>query len=245
MVRRGNKATLYELMKTPESRARPQEPHPDSVDSQRSAGDSSRDEAGPKRWLEAGRAVRLPVGYFFVGAAMVLALLILVYIVAFDRGGDAWRRDNAAVGLENRRIAEEITNEGNGSEAMRGDDRTGRAPPADGGIPADPAFGPLFVNPANEPRRAGLNYIYLITTSRSGAQRVAEFCRERGVDARIEQVNNANFRVFVLPGYTREDRNSSGLERFRRRIEEIRLEWKVREGKDELRSTYAEKYSGS
>ena len=68
-MRRGHKPTLYELMSSPDEAI----------------------QNTPAPGAQAARTVRIPLGFFFLGGAVVVLLLVGAYGFGFYRGGESVR----------------------------------------------------------------------------------------------------------------------------------------------------------
>ncbi len=215
--------------------------------------------------LRGGRTVRLPVGYLLVGATLAILLVVIAYSVGYSGGKRdqiaAHQRDLDAL-TENERIANELargTDSGTGERVTpptppnRGDrtdgtNRTGGNQTGSGNQSNLPVGGnnqPRNPGPAvrpieTDPREAGLNYFYLVTTSHENAVRVAEFCRRYGVEAYVVRANNLS-RVLAVPGFRPED---DGLrQRVETDIRRVKEAWRQEVGRDEI-GLSPERYRG-
>jgi hypothetical protein len=178
-------------------------------------------------WLQPGRVIQVPVGYLFVAIAGVLILVILFYTIAYHRGVQAERmafeaeygpvttteragpvldpltRQNAATGVT--------------SEARR--DSQLRAPAQ---ADAARAWGPI----ASDPRQRGMAYFILAETTESGATRLAEFCRERGLEAYVVSGHNVRLRrVIALPGIPPDRVTGEQARSLRQQIHDVGRDW--------------------
>lgn len=171
--------------------------------------------------LSAGRALRVPVGHLFIAGAAVVAIASLVYMFAYNRGNDSGR-STAQEDIKALSEADQIgrstvdpllRNGGGSSTANQSGGRPGVDPHRQAGGPnrgsaggggrsgatsREPMFGPITA----DPRREGSNYLNLAAYSRRGAIELAEFCRERGLEAYVWKGNNSSYyQVFLLPGF--------------------------------------------
>jgi hypothetical protein len=86
--------------------------------------------------------------------------------------------------------------------------------------------GPLPPLPRGvEPRQPGYKYIFIAGgISESGAVDIAEFCRGKGLDARVIPIQNTRlFEVVVLPGFLESERSGATVTRLEERIRQIGL----------------------
>jgi hypothetical protein len=176
--------------------------------------------------------IRLPVGYIFLGLAAILIIALGAYLIGHSRGsGD---EDSALAGTSGE--AESLTP----PQSQMPPRQAGSAPTQ--GVSSPPrTAGPIESNP----RKPGENYFVLVQTSRTNAIRVAEFCRKNGLEAYVDRVNNADFRVFVLPGYTAEEMASPAVAELERRIEAVKKAWNESVGRNDLGQHIAVKYRGT
>jgi len=194
------------------------------------------------------RTVRIPAGYLLLAAAGVAVLGLLVYMIAFRLGEQAARTEF------DRRFLETTENP---APASRAADPLleppapprNRTPPSDAHT-ASPAphervgspprsWGPID----SDPRHADLYYLVLAETRREGAWRLAEFCRQRGLEAYVTPSNNKRFRVFVLPGLPAEGKVDPREQPLRDQVFRIGDAWKAQHaGESNLRDAYLRRY---
>lgn len=174
------------------------------------------------------RSVRIPIGYFYLAIAAIVILCVLTYIVGFRRAESVYEGE-----LDQERFASlkngvprptDPLSRGAGDAS---DDETmggGVEPFTWTGEPAAPA---AYGQVESDPRKPGLNYFVLITTNRDGARKVAEFCRDRRLEAYVVPVKNSsrNFQVIVLPGYAGGDQQSAAVQVLRQSIDRVIEEW--------------------
>lgn len=189
----------------------------------------------------AGRSMRVPVGYVFVAAAIVIMAAAVTYMIGFARGRDNERSQSAESAAAFNEVREIVNGQPGGegrNEGSGGVAQPPRAPSTAGG--GGKAMGAV----ESDPRVAGLNYFTLIHTSRSNAVTVAEFCREHGLEAHVVRAKDQTFRVFVLPGLTGDELTSDRGEAIKRKIDEVATRWEARFGKDELSGYFPQKFGG-
>jgi hypothetical protein len=83
----------------------------------------------------------------------------------------------------------------------------------------------------------------LATTTRQGAQRLAEFCRSSGLEAYVVPANTSGSRslhmTIALPGFAPDDRSGTAVKSLESRIHQIGDRWKRTErGATDLRDAY-------
>ena len=191
--------------------------------------------------FEPGRVIRVPVGYVFLCGALLLMLLISAYIVGHGIGESSAHEQ---IGREDAMqygggpqiqdpLAQDQQQLPHRSPVIVGGARPGATGPASGTGPIE-----------SDPRRAGLTYFYLITTTRDGALQVATFCREQGLEAYVVKYNNQRWRVAVLPGFVGADRQSSVIKNLEQKIWEVVRRWDTQGNKGRLETSYIEPYEG-
>lgn len=219
--------------------------------------------------LRGGRTVRLPVGYLLVGATLAMLFIVIAYSVGYSNGRERERlasQQQAESLNENSRIANELTNSGSGTDAASNrrptpPDRTGgtSTPGNTGGAGntgtnqpriGDSSSGTNSGRPTDtggsarpietDPRQEGLNYFYLVTTSHENAVRVAQFCRQHGVEAYVVRANNLS-RVVAVPGFRPED--DATRQRVEADIRRVKDLWRQQVGRDEIGMS-PERYRG-
>lgn len=204
-------------------------------------------------WLEPGRYLQIPVGYIFVASALIVLLAALAYMVGHSRGYGA-AKAAAAEELEATHLADERRRPSDpldrhaATTADTAQQPTHNRPAttpqrqtAAGGTPA--GWGPI----QSDPRQEGMNYFVLATTTPEGALRLAEFCRQRGLETYVVSGNNARLRrVIALPGFESGQRTSQPTREVEALIHRIGESWsKTEPGATDLRDTYPELYRGS
>ncbi|MCL4209082.1 MAG: hypothetical protein HRU76_01710 [Phycisphaeraceae bacterium] len=219
----------------------------------------------PVRWFAPGRSIRVPVGYVFLVIAGVIAVAAGAYMFGYTRGANdesARRAELVAGETELAALAAQQGIRGGGARDAGGSGGTsGAANRQSGGggsidarsgsvsdsgsrplTPSTPAgWGPI----ESDPRQSGLNYFYLVQkTTKAGATMVAEFCRADGLEAYVVPANNGrDFDVFVAPGHAPEARQSATVKSLESKINEIKIKWKARFGRDEI-GISLERYRG-
>jgi hypothetical protein len=197
----------------------------------------------PTGRLGPGGAVRVPVGYLLLAAAVVLAVVVAAFTVGYSRG-----RQEAKAELERAWVATNLP------LALPPPEDRGPAPPGpaapetmpEPAATEGPAEAPAGAGPVlSDPREPGKNYFVLIHTQRDNAIRLAQFCRQQGVEAYAVRAKNLSlYKVVALPGYGRGERAADFVRALEQRIEEVVRRWKVQVNpRDEL-AYYPEKYEG-
>ncbi|HRQ76578.1 MAG TPA: hypothetical protein PK098_11730 [Phycisphaerales bacterium] len=199
-----------------------------------------------------GRFIQFPVGYVFVAVAAVVIVVILAYMFGYSRAQQASRL------VDEADVDPTLIAAGNGRLPRDPLDRTAdppRQPAERSSTPARPGgsgtagtatnipqqWGP--VQPASDPRRSGLEYFVLATTREAGAVRLAEFCRERGLETYAVRLNNTQWQVIALPGFEPSERAGPRVREMREAINRIGDSWKNHErGATNLRDAYLAPY---
>jgi len=112
------------------------------------------------------------------------------------------------------------------------------APALSQGKPALPA------NAGGEPRKAGLNYLVVMTGAAAPAGELAGFLRSKGLDAWLVSGNNAGLsKVIVLPAST--TGSDQAAEALKNEVKAVGRLWKAaKAGNPDLSDCYYEKYKG-
>ena len=240
-MRRGSKPTLYELMSAGESQ--PQSPSPQP-------------EANP-------RTLRVPVGYLFVAAGVLIVLLATAYGIGFNRGEQAGRelraQDQQDVLQRQTRMSSvsEVSEPGGGlaessyasslvedelvQDASQGGSASSKPLRSAAGVPSgsDPIDFP-------DTREVGLNYYVIDHPSQIKVDELITFCLENGLEARRTTTLGGGAKVYVLPGFPPGGSRNPEIIRLLDRIREVGILWKrlaPRQNSD-FSTRYAEKYKG-
>jgi hypothetical protein len=177
-------------------------------------------------WLQPGRSVQMPVGYLFVAIAGVLILLILTYTFAFKRGVQvermAFEAEYGLVPISERGgpLLDPLT-------VTDADDNRRSRMLTEPARPREQATGGRQWGPiASDPRQRGLAYYILAQTTEAGAMRLAEFCRDQGLEAYVVSGNNPRLRrVIALPGVPPDRATSDQARQLRQTIHDIGRSW--------------------
>lgn len=174
-------------------------------------------------WLSPGRVIRIPVGYVFVAAVVLVAMMIGGYMAGYKQRQREEERQRA---LEVRRQLDGVTDPLAAAPAMvpagpaaspGGGGGTG-APIAGRPEPASPTGAPgaaqvqagssggrLIVvrDGASDPRVVGQNYLVVAMLAYEEAERAANFLASRGLEILLVPVHNrpSNWHVIVGRGF--------------------------------------------
>lgn len=193
-------------------------------------------------WFGAGRTLRLPVGYIWLGSGGGILLLALAFSAGYMRG-----HGEATTKLEREFLIQQGTLPVPPPEVPPGfvqqPTATRTETPAVSPVPTAKPSGPGAI--LADPRVEGLNYFILIHTQRGNAVELARFCRQGDVEAYAVPVKNGVlYRVIALPGYAAGDRSSKPVRALEQRITAIIRKWKLQVNpRDEL-AYYPERFGG-
>ena len=198
------------------------------------------------RWLKAGRAVRLPVGYLIAAGVILAAGIAIAYVIgaqgsdgADGVGGETSLMQVARHGEQPRAVDPLVA-----APEVRGavDPPAAPAePPAASGPPSN-GWGPVF----SDPRQAGLSYFVLAETTAAGAERLADYCRSQGLETYVVGRKRNRFRrVIALPGFAPDVRSSPQVKALEVQIRRIGDSWKHQERRaTDLRDAYPSLFGG-
>jgi hypothetical protein len=213
--------------------------------------------SNPLGWLSPGRTIRLPVGYVFIAAAVVIFIGVASYLFGYKIGRERGQTEQAQLlARYGSPVAEDPLNLVNGTDpnpqrssvpVTREDGRTGTGQPAgeaDGTAPDGDTPDEATSTSNNTPRRErGLNYWIVASYPRDAAQRLADFLQSQGVASEVVPVDNATSQVWALPGFSRELLRSSQARDFEQRLRRLGRVWmNEHRGGDDLGSMYLKKY---
>ena len=240
-MRRGSKPTLYELMSAGD--AQPQSPSPQPEANRRS--------------------LRVPVGYLFVAAGVLVVLLATAYGIGFNRGEHAGRalrvQDQQDVLQRQTRMSSvsEVSEPGGGlaepsfAPPKVEDDPTREVSPV-GVTSSEPlesaVRAPVESAPVDlkDTRVVGLNYYVIDHPSQNKVDELIDFCLQNGLEARQTTTLGGGAKVYVLPGFPPGGSRNPEIIRLLDRIREVGILWKrlaPRQNSD-FSTRYAEKYKG-
>lgn len=218
-------------------------------------------DVGRLGWLNPGRKVAFPVGYAFVTAAVAVALVIAAFVFGHQRGTaqakaafdqsllESSRQADAARQTQDPLMASvtgryepAVSQPNGGSRSATRDSRSARPAGVEVGAPNGRTIsshpGPI----ESDPRVEGAYYYVLATTRRDGAVRLANFCRQRGLEAYVVGGNNGRFaQVIVLPALETSSNSDPLVRRMREQILKIGRLWENSEpGATNLSDAYVQ-----
>ena len=189
--------------------------------------------------LTPGRAVRMSIGTIGVVTAVCIALIVISYTMGFRKGSAIAREDYG------NRLFEEFP-----AKSINGQEQTNVAivspaqpmptHPQSTAATSDSPWGPIL----SDPRAPNTFYYTLMQTTREGAEQLASFCRQKGLETYVVSGNNTRlYRVFALPGF--QNRNDQGALDLRMKIRSIGQAWAEDDGRgDDLHDAYLSLYQG-
>ena len=185
--------------------------------------------------LTPGRSVRMSIGTIGVFAAVAVALILISYTIGFNKGDAVAREDYGS------RLFQEVDSTPL-PQAQIKPVVSPTQPPSQIAKPSakNPKWGAIGA----DPRQSGGHYFILSQTTKEGAERIASFCREKGLETyAISGDNTRLHRVIALPGFTK--RNEQGVTDLLLRIRSIGQAWAEDEGRgDDLHDAYLSLYQG-
>lgn len=183
--------------------------------------------------LTPGRSIRMSIGTIGVFAAVAIALIVISYTIGFNRGEAVAREDYGS------RLFQEV------DAPVRTD--VPQKPVVQQQINTRPAVKktestPKWGSIGTDPRVAGVHYFILSQTTKEGAERIASFCRGKGLETyAISGDNTRHHRVIALPGF--QTGNEQGVADLRLKIRSIGQAWAENDGRgDDLHDAYLSLY---
>ncbi|MBC8203843.1 MAG: hypothetical protein H8E91_08445 [Planctomycetes bacterium] len=185
--------------------------------------------------LTPGRSIRMSIGTIGVFAAVAVALIVISFTIGFNRGEAVAKEDYGSrlfqevdsIPVAHTPVKPVVSPPQPPSPVINTNGQTAKW----GAIDADP-------------RQSGVHYFILSQTTKEGAQRIASFCREKGLETyAISGDNTRLHRVIAMPGF--QSRNGQGVTDLLLRIRSIGQAWAEDEGRgDDLHDTYLSLYQG-
>ncbi len=251
MRRDKNAPRLYELLGQRDeggSRERLPRPAPERSLPVRTDGDSD----APKSWLTPGRTIRVPVGYVFLGVAVVVLSGMLGYFTGYAKHRGETRREQerqaALASPENPGAIRDPLNAGADGSIT---DRPAVQPSTPtGGTPTGVAGGAraLIIEAGDpDPRVPGLNYFVAARLPPENATQAAIYLTSRGIPAARLAPDRDNWcKVVALRGFDASTVRGPDAEQLADQIRAIGRDFKrIERGGDDFASTYPEKYTGN
>ncbi|MFZ4749601.1 MAG: hypothetical protein ACOYMM_03720 [Phycisphaerales bacterium] len=117
-----------------------------------------------------------------------------------------------------------------------------------GAAPVDPTLGPALP-PAQrgiDPRQAGLHYCVIASVLEANADKLVQFCRDRGLDAWVVPDHNGRLReITVLPGIPKSELKGELAKSLEARILKVGALWKAAgRGNSDFEDRYFKPFNG-
>jgi hypothetical protein len=228
MARSGKRPPPYEQMRTHlrgGGAPLPPDPEPSST---------------PGQWLRPGGSIRIPAGTLLVAVAIVMAIVVAVYIIGYRRGGTEMEARLANLVLEPLRNDPLVSPEAVDPQTPGGNLGSGSAIPSTGPEPTSPSRSEaMWGSLAGVTLTPGSKYFILSETVLDGAERLARFCRERGLETYVIPSDNTRLRrVAAFPALATASRDDPATRELQRRIRQIGRLWKTAGGVTDLSDAY-------
>ncbi len=241
MAKDRNTPALFEVFgRTPTAPSQPHRidvptplPPPPRVHVESIAPDTAPAPAGPS----SPRIIRLPIGYIYVGLAVVVLLIVGSYFVGVSRGrqqalapveetGGRPPINDPTLNQPNPRESGASTTQPPGNSSPGAANRTNTTPQ---GNPAP--VGPTGRTLDRDTRQSGLNYIIVERFDAPEAWAVKEFLKRNGIDVLVLADNNNRslLQVVTAQGF-KGWASDSAAQSLYRKIQQLGSQWKAREG---------------
>jgi len=214
MAVRRNGPVLFELLREKQRTGKPRveeapPPPPPTVHAaparkpvSRSPVEPEPDDDAPPHWLSPGRTVRIPVGYFFIGVAILIVAFVGGLAIGHQRGAAVSRAEIASLkeqtlGPVNDPVLDPDPVERTSpvAPAARPQERRTQTPQARRDPASASGEGPLV---GADPRREGLNYLIIAREDPDTALRAGRFLERRGVSVAVfPDPGNPRFHLVV------------------------------------------------
>lgn len=163
--------------------------------------------------------LRVPRGVAVAVLVGGLGLLVLAYWVGHSRGASkaqqAYERQiEDQRGIYGSRPAPPLPIDPNQGSGVESQPDKATSSPAPG------------TRVGGDPRKPGLNYVILLTTTREEADRLIRFLAPHGVEAIAVSVNNGRFEVVSLRGFPGSEKGSGAWNDYLETLKRIGREWK-------------------
>lgn len=111
-------------------------------------------------------------------------------------------------------------------------------------VDSDQPLGPM--PKGIDPRQSGLNYFVVASVLEANADKIVQFCRDRGLDAWVVPDHNGRLReITVLPGVPKSELEGARAKALKARILKVGLQWKAAgRGNADFSGCYAKLYNG-
>lgn len=200
-------------------------------------------------WASPSRTLRIPLGFVFVAAALVIALVIGAHAIGYHRGAEKERTEafRRAFGepipvdpLAQQAGPERVGGGGGGGQAVQ------PSPATDGGGQATQGGRQPARSAANpgDPRTLGLNYFHVARVDEGEAERIAAFLNANGVAAAVVPSNNPRLRIVVATrGFPRGEVFGPEANALKSKIQRVGRLYKAQQnGSTDFSDVYAVRY---
>ncbi len=167
--------------------------------------------------LTPGSSIRVSIGTVGVLVAVTIALFVIAYTMGFRKGSAVARED-----YEMKSYLDISQSFAEPSELTAVDPTSLESTPPvqPPSIENNVSWGPVF----SDPRVINSYYFTLMQTTKTGAQQLAAFCRQKGLETYVVSGNNTRlYRVIALPGSP--DRHATSLSKVQAHVYAIGQEW--------------------
>ncbi len=241
MAKDRNTPALFEVFgRTPTAPSQPHRidvpaplPPPPRVHVESIAPDTAPATSGPS----SPRIIRLPIGYIYVGLAVVVLLIVGSYFVGVSRG-----RQQALAPVEDSGTRLPI-DDPTLNQPSPGESGAGNAQPPGNTSPgeanrtnnATPQGNPAPVGPTGrtldrDTRQSGLNYIIVERFEPGEAWAVKEFLKRNGIDVLVLADNNRSLLQVVTAQGFKGWQTDSAAQALHKKLQRLGDQWKAREG---------------
>jgi hypothetical protein len=215
MARRGSRPSLYEV-----GRLR--------LDREGQGGEHQPESDGPipPSRFTPGSSLRLPMGFVMVGIVVVAGIILLAWWLGKGTGQELAKAEVMAQG-HGRVMADPLDSR---SPTVKVEPVVASPPPAQVPAVVSAAEPPPVAQEApssGDPRQSGMHYFVLAETRFAGAQEIAAFCRQQGLDVAVVSGHNTRLaQVIALPGLVSSRSSDPAYKALDAKIERVGREWK-------------------
>lgn len=259
---RKNAPALYELIGTRSRLSPPGPPGAASHDEEPDVGhpeEEGFEEEHARSILGPGRMVRMPVGYFFFGLAIIIAIGVGAYMLGFkarDRAYDRLQRQQAQAEVPDEPLESMARDLPVNESLLSGSGSTGRRPASgteavstpSGSIETGAGLPPgrviVVEGGVADPRVPDSNYAIVASLGRERAEDLARFLADRGLDVAVVKLNNARLHSVVpLRGFPRGTFGSEERRQFDAALKRVGREYAaLGNGRKSFDDLYWDKY---
>lgn len=211
MARRGSRPSLYEVARSRLDRGGQGIELPP---------EDEREPSQPPSRFTPGRSFRVPMGFVVVGIVLILGVVTLAWWLGKGAGEaeaiiDATRQGLTRVQQDPLVYQPPIVAEPVVPAAEEAPPTPPNQPVAESEPPTD-----------GDPRVRGFHYFVLAETRPGGAEEIAAFCREQGLDVVVVSSHNARLaQVIALPGLASPRSSDPAYRALDAKIEEVGRRW--------------------